>query len=79
MENIIDCFITGKEDCVAHARVREHSSVTRFGEILKLWQNFTSLCLFFASSFSIWQNIKLTLIIQTKWSERAKRGRKNGV
>ena len=63
MENIIDCFITGKEVCMAHTRVREHYSVTRFGKISQLKQNFTSLSLFFASLFGIWQNVKPTLII----------------
>ena len=33
-------------------------SVTRFGEILPLWQNFKSLWLFFEGLFCIGQNIE---------------------
>ena len=33
-------------------------SVTRFGEILPLWQNFKSLWLFFEGLFCIWQTLE---------------------
>ena len=36
-------------------------SVTRFGKIPPLWHNFKSLGQIFASLFSIWQNVNLTL------------------
>ena len=37
------------------------SSVTRFGEILPLWQKFTSLWQIFNGLFLIWQNAEPTL------------------
>ena len=37
------------------------SSVTRFGEILQLWQKFTSLWQFFDGLFLTWQNAEPTL------------------
>ena len=36
-------------------------SVTRFGKISPLWHNFKSIGQIFASLFSIWQNVNLTL------------------
>ena len=43
------------------AREREPISVTRFGKISPLWQNFTSLWANFDSLFLIWQNVEITL------------------
>ena len=38
------------------------TSVTRFGEIAPLWQNFTSLWQIFDTLFLIWQNVEPTLV-----------------
>ena len=43
-------------------------SVTRFGEILPLWQKFTSLWQIFDRSFLIWQNTELTFQICDYWA-----------
>ena len=41
--------------------VSEGSSATRFGEILILWQTFTSLWQFFDGVLLIWQNVESSL------------------
>ena len=65
---ILKCFLTRNVNATkpntfwfSNERVRKASvSVTRFGEMLPLWQKFTSLWQIFDCLFLIWQNAEPT-------------------